>query len=149
MDLVVPEAYIQSIRIGQQVDVRIPAAGDQSIPGTVDVIVPSADQGSRTFIVQVAVSKKLSIKSGMFARARLSIGEREMLRIPVSSVVQQGQLTGVYIVDDTDTARFRLIRTGHSHDNQVEVISGIRENTRLVVTPPALLTNGSPVEFEK
>ncbi len=149
VDLVVPEAYIQSIRTGQAVNVRIPSVGESPIAGTVDVIVPSADQGSRTFVVQVSVSGTESLRSGMFARVPLTIGEQKTLRIPESAVVRRGQLTGVFIVDEKNTARFRLIRIGRAYGNQVEVISGIKDGTRLVTTSPPELTNGSAVEPEK
>ncbi len=149
VDLVVPEAYIQSVRTGQAVDVRIPAVGELSIAGTVDVIVPSADQGSRTFVVQVGVSNTESLRSGMFARVSLGIGEQQTLRIPESAIVRRGQLTGVFIVDEKGTARFRLIRIGREYGDQVDVISGIKDGTRLVTAPSPELTNGSAVESEK
>jgi multidrug efflux pump subunit AcrA (membrane-fusion protein) len=149
VDLVVPEAYIQSVRTGQSVDVRIPAVGNAAIAGTVDVIVPSADQGSRTFVVQVGVSDTESLRSGMFARVPLSIGEQKRMRIPESAVVRRGQLTGVFIVDEKDTARFRLIRIGRAYGDQIEVISGLKDGTRLVAAYLPELTNGSAVEPEK
>ena len=149
VDLVVPETYIRSIKSGQSVPVRIPAVDDAPITGMVDVVVPSADQGSRTFVVQVGVPTTDGLRSGMFARVALPIGQKESLRIPITAVVHQGQLTGVFIVDADNTARFRLIRAGQEIAGQVEVISGIGDGTRLVVAPPAQLTNGSPVELAK
>jgi len=149
IDLVVPEAYIQSIRTGQSVEVRIPASDEPPIAGTIDVIVPSADQGSRTFLVQVRVADTASLHSGMFARVPLVIGEQQAMRIPESAVIRQGQLTGVFIVDAQNTARFRLIRTGRPFGDQVEIISGIKDGTRLVAAPPVQLTNGSAVELAK
>jgi len=149
VDLMVPEAYIQSIRTGQAVDVRIPARDGQPIAGTIDVIVPSADPGSRTFLVQVRVVDTQALHSGMFARVPLAFGEQQAMRIPESAVMRQGQLTGVFIVDAQNTARFRLIRTGRPYGDQVEVISGIKDGTRLVAAPPVQLTNGSAVELQK
>jgi len=150
VDLVVPETYIQSVRTGQAVEVRIPAAGSTPIAGTVDVIVPSADQGSRSFIVQVGVSgPETTLRSGMFARVPLAIGERQSIRIPATAVIHQGQLTGVFIVDADKTARFRLIRTGRSYGDQVEVISGIKDGAQIIAVPTPQLTNGSAVEPEK
>jgi multidrug efflux pump subunit AcrA (membrane-fusion protein) len=149
VDLVVPEAYIQSVRTGQSVNVRIPSAAELSIAGTVDVIVPSADQGSRTFVVQVGVSDTDFLRSGMFARVSLPVGEQKSMRIPESAVVRRGQLTGVFIVDEKDTARFRLIRTGRAYGDQMEVISGIKDGIHLVTVPSPDLTNGSAVEPEK
>ena len=72
-----------------------------------------------------------------------------MMRIPDSSLVRQGQLTGVYMVDSDNKARYRLIRTGRVYGDQVEVISGIKDGTRLVTAPSAQLTNGTAVEPEK
>ncbi len=149
VDLVVPETYIKSVRTGQAVEVRIPAAGDTPFDGTVDVIIPSADQGSRTFIVQVGISGTESLRSGMFARAPLTIGRRNMLSLPQTAVVRKGQLTGLYIVDAHHTARFRLVRIGRSYGDQVEVISGIQAGTNVVVQPPPNLSNGSLVESGK
>jgi RND family efflux transporter MFP subunit len=149
IDLAVPEAHIHAIRIGQPVDVRIPARDGQPIAGTIDVIVPSADQGSRTFLVQVRIADTQTLHSGMFARVPLTIGEQAAMRIPESAVMRQGQLSGVFIVDAQNTARFRLIRTGRPYGDLVEVISGIKDGTRLVAAPPVQLTNGSVVEPEK
>jgi RND family efflux transporter MFP subunit len=149
VDLVVPETYIQSVRTGQPVDVRIPAIEETSIAGTVDVVIPTADQGSRTFVVQVGIPTVQSLRSGMFARVPLTVGEQQMVRIPASSVVRQGQLTGVFIVDDKNIARFHLIRTGRQFGEQMEVISGLRDGTRVVTAPPVQLTNGSAVEIAK
>lgn len=149
VDLVVPETYIDSVRIDQPVNVRIPAVNDLTVTGTVDVIIPSADQSSRTFIVQVGVGDPSALKSGMFARVPLAVGEKRMIRIPQSAVVRQGQLTGVFLVDDEKTARFRLIRLGRTYGDQVEVISGLQDGAVLVAAPESKIANGSPVEFDK
>ncbi len=149
VDLVVPETYIQSVQTGHRVSVRIPAIGDATVEGRVDVIIPSADQGSRSFIVQVGLAATEALRSGMFARAPLVIGEKQTLRIPASAVVRQGQLTGVFIVDADQIARFRLVRMGRASGDQVDVISGIKEGARIIITPTTHLTNGSAVELEK
>jgi RND family efflux transporter MFP subunit len=149
VDLVVPEAYIQTIEAGQTVDVRISAISETPVTGIVLVVVPAADQISRTFIVQVGIDPIENIRSGMFARVTLPIGEKQMIRIPASALVRQGQLTGLFIVDETQTARFRLVRTGISFDHQVEIISGLKAGTQIVTAPPPKLLNGSPVEYSK
>ena len=149
VDLVVPENYIDRVRIGQPISVVIPALDDATIDGSVDVIVPSADQGSRTFVVQVGIGDQTPLKSGMFARAPLAIGEKRMIRIPQTAVIRQGQLTGVFIVDSDQTARFRLIRVGRHYGDELEVISGLHDSTLLVAAPDVRISNGSPVEYEK
>jgi RND family efflux transporter MFP subunit len=149
VDLEVPETYAHLLQVGQPVAVRVPSAGSAVLQGTVEVVVPTADPRSRTSVVQVGVPTSEALRSGMFARADLTVGERPLMRIPVSAVVNKGQLTGVFIVDQDDTARFRLIRTGRSAGDQVDVISGLTPGTRLVAAPPLQLANGSAVEAEQ
>ena len=149
VDLEVPESYAQRVRAGQPVAVRVPSAGPAVLPGTVEVVVPAADPRSRTSVVQVGVPANETLRSGMFARADLPLAERPVMRIPAAAVVPKGQLTGVFIVDQDNTARFRLIRTGRSAGDQVDVISGLAPGTRLVAAPPIQLANGSAVEAEK
>ena len=149
VDLEVPESYAHLVRAGQPVAVRVPSAGPAVLPGTVEVVVPAADPRSRTSVVQVGVPASETLRSGMFARADLPLAERPVMRIPAAAVVRKGQLTGVFIVDQDDTARFRLIRTGRSAGDQVDVISGLAPGTRLVAAPPIQLANGSAVEAEK
>ena len=68
------------------------------------------------------------------------------MAVPASAVVQQGQLTGLFVVTPEGIARFRLIRTGRSLGDQVEVLSGLPEGSRFVVSPPQELVDGGWVE---
>ena len=145
-DLVLPERHIQAIGLGEQVDVVIPALSDDVLKGTVGRIVPSADQQSRSFQVKVALPQQESIRSGMFARVRIPLGQAGMMVIPESAVVQRGQLTGIYLVDDGRIARFRLIRLGQHMGDAAEVLSGLPEGSRYVVAPPPQMADGVRVE---
>ena len=82
----------------------------------------------------------------MFARVFFTTGEQRMMWIPVFAVVPQGQLTGIFIVDDDQIARFRLIRTGRHFDDTVEIITGLNEGQRFVLSPPPDLVEGARVE---
>jgi RND family efflux transporter MFP subunit len=146
-DFLLPETYVQSVRSGQPVRVRISAASRDILECTVDVVMPSADQSSRSFVVKVKLPAQKELRSGMFARAFLPVGQRPMLLIPETALVFQGQLTGLFIVDAENIARFRLIRLGKSNMDRVEVISGLSQGTRYVTDPPQQLVSGARVEF--
>lgn len=146
-ELVLPEHHIQAVRIGQSLEVSIPAQQDSPLmTGTVDTIVPMADQRSRSFTVKVNLPETAVLRSGMFARASIPVGEGGMLLIPESALVVQGQLTGYFLVDDARIARFRLMRTGRHFGNQIEIVSGMKAGTRYVVSPPEQLKDGMKVE---
>ncbi len=145
-DLVLPERYIQEIKLGQSVTVVVDALGDKRVVGEVGRIIPSADARSRSFQIKVAMPEGLDLKSGMFARVFIPVGGTGILLVPASAVVDEGQLTGVFVVDDKQVAHFRLVRTGRSFDNRVEVISGLQPGQLFVTSVPPGLKDGDRIE---
>lgn len=145
-DLVLPERYIQSVRVGMPVKVSVPALGELEASGQVGRIVPAADAQSRSFEVKVAMPQKLDLKSGMFARVFIPVGGSGGLLVPAVAVVTEGQLTGIFIVDEKQIARFRLVRTGKNYGDRVEIISGLQEGQRYISALPAAIKDGMTVE---
>jgi len=141
-----PEKHIQSIRLKQKIKIRIPSIQNRSFEGFIGRIDPSADPKSRTFRIRVALPEDKNIRSGIFARVEIPVGETGMLLIPSTAVVHEGQLTGIYLVDSHQFAHFRLIRIGRAFGDTVEVVSGLKDGTRYVVDPPPDLMDGVKVE---
>ncbi|MGB7919813.1 MAG: efflux RND transporter periplasmic adaptor subunit [Desulfobacterales bacterium] len=148
VDLELPESHILSIRTGDTVAVRVPGLIEQPLDGTVATIVPAADTRSRSFLVKVRLPDAANLRSGVFARVAVPIGTSRLIQVPTSAVVHEGQLTGIYIVDPDQIARFRLIRTGKSLGNTTEVLSGLQEGARFVVVPPPGFSDGTKVEAD-
>ena len=73
---------------------------NKEITGSVGRIVPFADARSRSFQVKVIMPSGLDLKSGMFSRVSIPLGGTGMLLIPRTAITEQGQLDGVYVVDD-------------------------------------------------
>jgi RND family efflux transporter MFP subunit len=146
VDLRLPEAYVRSVRPGQAVSVRVEGPAPIAMEGVIDVVAPAADPGSRSFLVQVRLPAAGDVRSGMFARVGLTVGEDQLMTIPASALVRQGQLTGLFLVTSDDIARYRLIRAGRRLGDRIEVLSGLAEGSRFVVNPPAGLVDGARVE---
>lgn len=53
--------------------------------------------------------------------------------LPRTSLVEKGQLTGVYILDGEKRLWYRLVRTGKLENDQMEVISGLQSGDYVVV----------------
>jgi len=148
VDLVLPEQYIQTIALNQEVIVAVFALGNKTFTGSIQEIFPAADTKSRSFLVKVNIPADKALRSGMFARVSIPIGNVDVILIPETAVINSGQLTGMYIVDDTQTAKFRLIRTGRTFGESIEVLSGLKQGDRYVTTPPPTLINGMKVEMD-
>jgi RND family efflux transporter MFP subunit len=146
VDIRVPEAHVRSVRTGQAVSARVEGPAPVSMEGVVDVVAPAADPASRSFLVKVRLPSGADVRSGMFVRVALAVGEDRLTAVPASALIQEGQLTGLYLVTAEGRARFRLVRTGRRLGDRVEVISGLAEGSRFVVDPPPDLMDGSRVE---
>lgn len=145
-DLVLPERHIQAVQLGDEVRVKVPALDNLEVAGTVGRIIPSADARSRSFELKVAMPEGLDLKSGMFARVFIPLGRTGMLLIPQTAIRQEGQLEGVYVVDDKQTAHLQLIRTGKTYGERVEIVSGLAEGQRYVNEIKGDMTAGVKVE---
>jgi RND family efflux transporter MFP subunit len=146
LDVPLPEEYVNRVRLRQRVEVTIPALNLAVLQGTVTTIVPAADPRTRSFLIKVSLPPEAGVKSGMYARAAVPLGESNQVLIPQTAVLRRGQLTGLYVVDGEGTAHFRLIRLGRSFQDQVEVLSGISDGERYVVEPVPTLVDGARVE---
>jgi len=145
-ELVLPEEHIDTVHLDQSVLVLIPSLDNKAVEGRVGRIVPTADERIRSFQVKVALPEDPSVRSGMFARVAIPVGESGMLLIPTTAVLQRGQLTGIYLVDGEQIARFRLIRIGKTFGDSVEVLSGLKDGDHFVVSPPPTMVDGARVE---
>jgi len=146
VNVTIPETRMRFVSLNQKLAVTASALQKQVLDGVVHTIAPAADPQSRSFVVKVGLPPDAALHSGMFARVAIPLADERLMLIPTSAVVVQGQLTGVFLVDSDQRARFRLIRTGREFGEQVEVISGLREKSRYVISPPAALKDGDRVE---
>ena len=145
--LVLPEKHIQSVYLEQKVSVKIPSLQDKSLEGFIGRIDPSADPNSRSFRVRVELPEDNTVRSGMFARVDIPVGEAGMLMIPSTAIKYEGQLTGIFLIDADQVAHFRLIRIGRSFKDATEVVSGLKDGDRYVVVPGPDLVDGAKVEI--
>jgi len=145
-NLELPETYIKDVTQGKRVNVVVQTLNTGPLPGLVEEVFPAADEKSRSFLIKVKLPDEKGLRTGMFARIFIPVDKVDILLIPSTAVIYSGQLTGIYIVDDQHTARFRLIRTGRVFGKSLEVLSGLKEGDRYVTVPPPTLSNGARVE---
>ena len=145
----VQESQINQIHLRDQVRVQIDALGQQELAGTVVEIVPAADPASRTYLVKIGIAlpggNQQIIRSGLYGKARFITGQTQAITIPRQALVERGQLISVFVVDQSGTARMRLVKTGKTYSDRVEVLSGLQEGEQIVVDGLAAVNDGSRV----
>jgi len=142
----VDESMMGFISTGMNVTVEIPGAGFRSTSCPVEEIVRAVDPMSRTVKVKVGLPAEDAIHSGQFGRLIFPADRHEVLRIPVTALLRKGALDGVYVVNDDNVVRWRIVRTGKTEQNQVQILSGLSAGERIVARNPELMMDGARVE---
>ncbi|HPU54869.1 MAG TPA: efflux RND transporter periplasmic adaptor subunit [Verrucomicrobiota bacterium] len=140
----IPEALIGRVKPGAVMSVRVSGVGE--LAGTVSEIAPSADPNSRTFAVKLDLPPAEGLRAGQFGRVAVPVSETTALRVPVSAVVQRGQLQMVFVVAD-NRAVMRLVKTGRRVGGEVEIASGLSPGESVVIENADSIVDGQPVEI--
>lgn len=149
LEALVEESRIGRIHLGDPVSVSIDALGQKPIAGQVSEIVPALDPASRSYIIKIDLRSPDSstlFRSGLFGKVRFNTGTKKVLTVPVQSVLERGQLTFVYVVDPAKIAHMRLIQTGKTYGDRVEVLSGLSEGDQVILEPLSAVKDGAAVE---
>jgi hypothetical protein len=139
-----PETLFGRVGEGDAVSVEIPATG-KTLGGKVAEVLPAADPQSRAFEAKVAIADGSGLSAGMYARVGLAGGARPALLVPAAAIVQRGQLSGLYVVED-GVLHFRLVRTGGRLDGRVEILSGLSAGATIVAAGSDRAQHGARVE---
>jgi RND family efflux transporter MFP subunit len=144
LELTVPESLQGKLALGTSVPVFLDGSSG-SLTGTVIEIVPTVDPVSRTFTVKLEIPAK-GRHSGQFGRALLPVGEKQGLLVPKTAVMERGQLTFVWVVDDGNIARMRLVKSGTALADRIEILTGLSAGERIVVGGTEKVTDGAQVK---
>jgi RND family efflux transporter MFP subunit len=146
-EIAVDESLSGKLKIGGPVLVSIEALNRQ-MTGKIMEILPGVDPLSRSFPVKVSLSGP-GLRTGLYAKVRISRGKKELLMVPRSAIVEKGQLTGVYAVDSQDVVTYRLVRAGKEYDGRLEILSGLKLNDRIIVGGMEKAVDGGILEKGK
>lgn len=140
------ERDVDLVDVGAEVRVRVTSLDQATFTVPVARVLPAANPMSRTFDLEAYLPNDDGrLKSGMFARVEVPVGTREAVLVPTVAVHERGQLSGVWVVDDTDTAHLRWIRTGREIGDEVEVLSGLAGGDVVVLQAELPLVEGDKV----
>jgi len=142
----VPERQLAQLRPGQTGRVRVTAYPDQVFSGTVDLVDPEVDAGTRTVGARLRVpNPDRHLRPGMFARVELVVGRRaEALVVPESALVPSLDTFSVFVVEE-GRARLRTVRLGVRLPGKVELLEGLSAADEVVVSGTQKIVDGTRV----
>jgi RND family efflux transporter MFP subunit len=145
----VPESYVKYIRIGDPVEVRVPSLQSKTFTGSVIRFSVDVTPDTRTMHTEVDVKNPSHVLiPGAYAEATLTLERRnDALVVPLQAVNQgSGNQATIYLVDQNNRLQERRITVGLQTANDAEVLSGLNEGDRVVVSDHSGLKAGAMVK---
>ncbi|WP_313450144.1 efflux RND transporter periplasmic adaptor subunit [Stutzerimonas kunmingensis] len=141
LEVAVPEAQSQGIRVGQRATARLPALPGQLIEGEITAVLPEANAASRTLRVRVELPNPDGLlRPGLTAEASLAGGDdASVLLIPGEAVIRTGRRSLVMLAEPGGRYRPVEVETGRESGSQTVIVRGLEEGQQVVASGQFLL----------
>ena len=146
----VSESFYTQVKKGMDVDVKLDVYGDELFKGKVSLIYPTIDPQTRTFTVEIKIpNTDKRIRPGMFARVVVNFGTLDHVVVPDRAVIKQSGSGDRYIyVYNDGKVSYNKVQLGRRMDNKYEVISGVKDGDKVVISGQSRLSNGIEVDID-
>jgi len=137
------------VEVGQPAQVELSYQQGRMLDGKVAYIYPTLNPVSRTLTIRIELENPdLRLKPGMFATVHIQHRRKDdVLAIPTEAILDSGTRKIVFVSVGEGRFEPREIVTGLTGDRRLtEVISGIEEGDRIVVSGQFLLDSESQLQ---
>jgi RND family efflux transporter MFP subunit len=147
----VPQAYIDFLKPGITASVRMPQYPGQDFAATLVTTSNAIAHDSRTALVQLqADNAEGKLWPGTFTEVHFHIeANPKALSIPTTALMFGEHGIQVATVDANQAIVFKNVQVGQDIGSNVEILSGLSENDRIIDSPLESLNNGARVRVVK
>jgi membrane fusion protein, heavy metal efflux system len=140
----VVETDAPAYKLGQDVEVRVPAYPDKVFKGHVTALGAMIDPNSHRQLVRSQIDDpEHLLRSGMFASFVIRVGDPiHSLAMPANGVVREGDGTmTVWVTSDSRHFIKRTVKIGLAQDGWTQILSGLEPNDTVVMDGAVFLSN--------
>lgn len=146
LELTVPEANVSAIKPDMPVSFTVASFGDRTFSGNVKFISPNVRPSTRDLVVEALVpNADGALRPGMFAVAKLPVGEKKLPVVPTTSVKSDDAASRVFVVVDKRIQE-RVVQVGGEREGKIAVVSGVKPGEQVVVQPGPDVRDGAVVQ---
>jgi RND family efflux transporter MFP subunit len=144
----VPQAYAPFIKVGGRAQLRVAELTGHAFAASIVSTAESLEQASRTMLTQLEVDNSdATIRPGSYAEATFEFpGGGGTLRIPANCLLFRAEGLSVAVVDANNRFLIKPVALGRDFGKEVEVLTGIRSEDRVVINPPDSALSGALVQ---
>lgn len=144
LQALVQETDLPAVRAGQSVLITPASPELQPIHAVVREVSPVVDTKTRLGRVFIAVKGTTGLKEGMYASALIETGTQMALSVPTKAVLAEDPEKVVFVLNGTKVHR-RVIQTGRTSGDMVEVSAGLQPGDQVVLAGAGFLKDGDIV----
>jgi membrane fusion protein (multidrug efflux system) len=151
LELQTPESDASAIAIGMPVSAQVASYTNELFAGKVTAKNPALNPESRSLtVIAEFPNRDMKLNPGMFATAQVRLPKTvQTIYVPKTAVFSPTGSTSsqVYVVDD-GKARLRVVQTGETENELVQIVSGLQPAEKVITSNPDQLFDGQPVEIQ-
>jgi len=146
VQLTVPEQFISAIGVGQPVNFEVDAYAGRQFQGTIKFVSPALQADQRALTIEATVPNPNGVlKPGLFATARIEQPAKTPgVLVPAAAIQVTSGTSRVYVVTG-DHVEERIVTTGETVGDRVEITKGLKAGERVATKNVAQLADGTKV----
>lgn len=146
VSLSVPEPAVALVKEGQTLQLEVSSWPDRAFPATVRFVSPALRTNTRDLIVEAsAPNADGALRPGMFATAKLSVGEEDQPTVPKEAIRAEGTVRRLFLARNGQAFEV-VVQTGVEKEGRVAVLEPIAAGEKVILTPPPGLRDGSSIQ---
>jgi membrane fusion protein, multidrug efflux system len=150
MEVNLPEKTIDQTKPGQAVRVYNYTLPNDTLPGTVSQLSPAIDGETRSYKGTILISNpRLLLRPGMYVKGEIVVASaKNTIVIPKEVIISKQRGNSIFVVDK-GIAYERVVEFGLENPKEVQIVSGLSMDERLVVKGFETLRDHSKVKEMK
>lgn len=147
VEVSIPQSYIALLKPGEKARILVHEYPGRVFTGIVYRQSGALDAASRTLLTEIHIPNPgNTLIPGMFAQVQFSDAHApSVLRIPANALITDAAGTRVAVVSGAGKIHFVKVQTGRDYGKDVEIVSGLKGDERLVSNPNDDLVEGGSV----
>ena len=147
VDCTIGENDAAILQAGMEVNVTIDALGKDFL-GKIIFVSPAMDEDSKSYRVRVSLDNPdNTVKAGLFAHTAVDILQRpQTIFVPQSAVLTRNGEQYVFVLREDGMVERRVVKIGLLNDVSEEILEGLAEGEKVVLTNQDKLQDGMKVK---
>jgi membrane fusion protein (multidrug efflux system) len=139
------------LKPGLTATLTLPQDPNKSIQAQFLTTANAVNKATRTIITELTIDNaQRELWPGTYVSVHFTFpGEPKLLIVPEQALLFRAQGMQVALVDDHDRVHLQNVVLGHNLDTEVEIVSGLKANDKIVGNPSLGLLEGQQVKISQ